>query len=86
MLFIVGKMQHAPFRGVAFPAHFKNHWFRGLLDGFKTAGFKGPVEADDFEVAWQSFMRARLSMVLRLERIPVELEQQSRNLSSLEEY
>lgn len=40
MLFIVGKMQHAPFQGVAFPADFKNHWFRGLLDGFKTAGFK----------------------------------------------
>lgn len=40
MLFIVGKMQHAPLQGVAFPADFENHWFRGLLDRFKTAGFK----------------------------------------------
>ena len=40
MLFIVGKMQHAPLQGVAFSADFENHWFRGLLDRFKTAGFK----------------------------------------------
>ena len=40
VLFIVGKMQHAPLQGVAFSADFENHWFRGLLDRFKTAGFK----------------------------------------------
>lgn len=40
VLFIVGKMQHTPLQGVAFPADFQDHWFRSLLNRLETAGFQ----------------------------------------------
>ena len=36
VLFIVGKVEHAPLQGVALAADFKKDWFRGFLHGLKT--------------------------------------------------
>ena len=36
VLFIVGKVEHAPLQGVALAADFKKDWFRGFLHRLKT--------------------------------------------------